>query len=211
MCFRFLPSAPAELPEPQVAVGGQRAHPELGSPGKGVIVVALGRFCIGRVGVRVDLAEQAENLGLMSPCILFARQIESTVAEFDRIINVTGTEIGLTQRDNGERIVKHCARSGRLFHNALQKGQGLGEAPGQRICIAQLGSGYREHERNIRNFAQSKTTFEDRSRRAKFPSAEVEDPEAGGGRGNRNGGGAIPALGDGPAIQSGQAGGVGRV
>ena len=42
LCLRLLPSAPIELAKAEVAVGGQRAHPELVGPGEGLIVMPFG-------------------------------------------------------------------------------------------------------------------------------------------------------------------------
>ena len=59
--------APVELAETEVAVGGERAHAEVG--GQRVRVTVVG-FCLrdtGRIAVRGDLAEEADRNGLHRP------------------------------------------------------------------------------------------------------------------------------------------------
>jgi hypothetical protein len=64
---RLVARAPVELAETKVTVGSEWAYPELAGPGEGLAVVRVGGLQVGLVGLRGDLAEEAEaisNLGL---------------------------------------------------------------------------------------------------------------------------------------------------
>jgi hypothetical protein len=68
-----LAEAPVERAETKVTVGGERPHPELVGPRESLTVVCLSGLHVRRIGVRGDLAEEAEGPRLMAAFPSLAR------------------------------------------------------------------------------------------------------------------------------------------
>jgi hypothetical protein len=92
-----LADAPVELAETKVAVGGERAHAELVGPGEGLAVMSLRRLQIGRVGVGGDLAEEAQDPGLVATLLLLVREVEGAPGDRERVVPAAGQEMRLPE------------------------------------------------------------------------------------------------------------------
>ena len=111
----LLASPAVELAEPEVAVGDERAHPELVGERHGPTVRSLSFLHLQGIAMQGDLAEEAERPRLESSLLLRSRNIERTSGEFHRVIRSPGEQIRLAQHADPERMMEHYShRAGRL-------------------------------------------------------------------------------------------------
>jgi hypothetical protein len=89
MLLGLLPLAKAavQLAEAEVTMGGEWAHPELIGPDESLAVVRLGRLLIRRLRLRADLAEKAENPGLVAALLLPAAEVKGAPGNFERVLS----------------------------------------------------------------------------------------------------------------------------
>jgi hypothetical protein len=105
-----LPHAAVQLVEPEVTMAGERAHSEFVGPGEGLAIVRLGRLLIWRVGLCGDLAEEAENPGLVAALLLLERKLEGTQGDFERVPSAAGQQMRLAEIGKEERVVGRAGR-----------------------------------------------------------------------------------------------------
>jgi len=137
--LRLIAGTAVELTEAEVAVGDQGAHAELLGPEKGLAVVRFGGVQVGRVGLRGDLTEEAQNPGLVAAFLLPMCEVETTAGGRERIIRAASQEVRLTEVGHEKRMVG-AARRPRVGERLLQEGHALGEAPRQRVRIPEMPS-----------------------------------------------------------------------
>jgi hypothetical protein len=112
--------------------------------------MCLGRLHIGWVGVRGDLAEEAEHPGLVATLLLPMGEVEGAPGDPQRIVRAAGQEMRLSEVGEEEWMMggpRRCGVGQRLF----QEGYALGEAPRQRIRVAEVPSGYVEDDPHRRH------------------------------------------------------------
>src|SRR3990172_3957557 len=117
-------------------MGQEWAHPELACQGNRLHVAPLGLFHIGWIAVRSDLAEQAEGIGLVPPFLVAEGKIESAGRQLDGLLDLTGHEVSLAEVSKPYGMAD-LSRGAGLGRGLLEKGQGVGEAPGEEIGVAQ--------------------------------------------------------------------------
>ena len=76
-----------------MAVGRERAHAQLLGQGEGLAVVALGLLDVGRVGVRGDLAQQAERPGLAATLLVLAASASAPPGQRAGVRQPTGEQV----------------------------------------------------------------------------------------------------------------------
>ena len=83
-----IPGPAMPLAEAQMAMGGQRLHPELGGEGERLPVVLLGRGqpgCVGRVALGRDLAVEPPDPRLVPALASLPRQSEGPLRLLARV------------------------------------------------------------------------------------------------------------------------------
>ncbi len=121
-----------------MAVGDERAHAELVGPGEGLAVVRIGGRRVRRVGLRGDLAEEAQDPGFVAALPLAAGELDGPLGHRNRIVPTTGQEVRFPEMAEEQRVVcdaRHCG----VGHRLLQEGGALVEATREGIRIAEMG------------------------------------------------------------------------
>jgi hypothetical protein len=70
----------------------------------------LGRLLIRRVGLRGDLADEAENPGLVAALLLPVRELEGAPGDFERVLAAAGQQMRLAKIGKEERVVGRARR-----------------------------------------------------------------------------------------------------
>src|SRR5262249_33155092 len=69
LCLLALARAPVESAEAEMAVGDERAHPELASKGQGVAIMLAGGLGLERVPLQRRVSEEAERPGFITALV----------------------------------------------------------------------------------------------------------------------------------------------
>jgi hypothetical protein len=97
----------------------------------------LGRLLIRRVGLRGDLADEAENPGLVAALLLPVRELEGAPGDFERVLAAAGQQMRLAKIGKEERVVGR-ARRRRVGERFLHEIHAFREATHQRVGIAEV-------------------------------------------------------------------------
>ena len=94
---------------------------------EGLAAVLLGGLRVEGVGVRGDLAEEAEDPGLVAALLLPVREVEGVPGNRSRVVRVAGQEVRLPEVGVEERVVSPAGRV-RVGQGFLHEGDALDNA-----------------------------------------------------------------------------------
>jgi len=128
--------AAEELAQAEVAVGGERAHPQLLGEREGVTVVGLGVF--RGIAAGGDLAEEPEGVHLVTSLTALAGKGQRAAGAFESVVEAVGEDVRFAQIHledaAGSRCRSRCHRrsesspSGVLLSGMLDGALGIGRA-----------------------------------------------------------------------------------
>src|SRR5258705_5885465 len=130
MLTRVIPLVcpPVELAEADVAVGKERAHPELLGERQGCTVVALRVSTVEGTGMSGDLAEEVEGPGFVAALPALSCKAEGPAGKGDRVVESVREQARLAHlRDD------RCLEGLKGFLAFLQQGKTLGQTTRQRV------------------------------------------------------------------------------
>src|SRR6266849_2627807 len=81
--------SPVEFAKAEVAVGDERAHPELLGQRPGLTIMAFRRLDVGRIRMGSDLAKETEGPRLMSTLPMLTVDLEAVTGEPPRRVEAT--------------------------------------------------------------------------------------------------------------------------
>src|SRR2546425_10491731 len=110
-----------------MAVGHERAHPELFSQGEGLLVVRFGSRALRWMTLCRDLAKELEGVGFVAPCLLGSRRRQGALRLGARLLQPARAQIRLAQPDHQDRMREPTAQSRVLSNSLLEERHGLGE------------------------------------------------------------------------------------
>jgi hypothetical protein len=91
----ILACSSVELPEAEVAMGGEGAHPELLGERERVAVVVFGLVGVQRVALGGDLAKEAKGICLMSSFLMAAGEIMGMEGEPEGVLDSPRPQVSL--------------------------------------------------------------------------------------------------------------------
>ena len=118
-----------------MAVGLERAHPELVGQSEGLLIVGVGCCACQGVLMCVDLPVEPQSVGLVSPRLEGTGERQGTRGEVSRLVYAASQQIRLAQIGNPTRMARRYPPGGILRHRLLQQREGLGNAFRQGIGI----------------------------------------------------------------------------
>jgi hypothetical protein len=122
-----------QRPQAVVAVGLERAHPQLFGQDEGLAVMGFGRLGIWRLTLCHELTQEPPSPGFVAPFFAGPDEVEGLHGQAFGLLHATGQQEGLALPDDSRREGTPAAHRGVLLHDLLKQRQGLGQPPRERI------------------------------------------------------------------------------
>ena len=132
-----------------------------------------------QLGPQRNLTEEPPRPRLVAALLVLSRQVERPARRSKGIRGAAGEQVSQAQRREHARVPSPEPHPLRLLDGALQKGDGVADAPRLRVADTERGSDRRKPERELPGTAEIETPLEDRDRLLEIPLADVEDADAG--------------------------------
>ena len=116
-----------------MAVGLERAHPQLVGEGEGLLVVGFGQCGVRGIAVCGNLAEEAQGIGLVATLLAFTGERQRALGESLRLFQAASQHLRLPQRETTGHLRDYHFRCSCPFHRPREQGHGVGDAPAQGV------------------------------------------------------------------------------
>ena len=116
--------------ETSIAVGLERARPQLLGQGEGLVVIGFGLIVLRGFALRRNLAQEVQGICLMAPFLMLAGKRQCTFGVGKRLIPMAGERQGLPEGETTERLEVSSGHRHALLERLREQRHGIGDAPG---------------------------------------------------------------------------------